>query len=329
MIVYYPLSREIPANLALGTIFKMLALRASPSVFLQFVAMLCAVFLAGCSPQPVTPPTEAPSNVVSIPGDGTVALSWSASTGATGYSVKRAATPGGPYTHIAAPSSTSYVDSAVINGTTYYYVVSAFNKGGGTADSTEASVIPAIPSIPLAPTNVTVAAGNNSAVISWSMSAGAMSYRVKRSTTRGGPYAQVAAPASATYTDTALTNGVTYYYVVSAVNSLGESPNSTEVNATPSPPPPTTFGTWSNVTPSGVDLVSPLCSNYGVTSVQVDPAHPSNLYALFHCHGIWKSTDYGATWTGPINTGTNGALAGDCSGSIVIPPGSTAAVPVM
>jgi hypothetical protein len=50
---------------------------------------------------------------------------------------------------------------------------------------------------------------------------------------------------------------------------------------------------------------------------------------MFHCQGIWKSTDYGATWTGPINRGTNGAATRDCAGGITISPASTASVPTI
>jgi hypothetical protein len=142
--------------------------------------------------------------------------------------------------------------------------------------------------------------------------------------TSGGPYTQIAAPTSPSYTDTGLVNGTTYYYVVSAVNSVGESANSVQVSATPS-----TFGIWTNVTPAGVDLTSTLCSNYGAKTVQVDAAHPSNLYTSFDCQGIWKSTDFGVTWAGPINTGTNAALVSDCSGGLTISPNSTASVPTV
>ncbi len=71
------------------------------------------------------------------------------------------------------------------------------------------------------------------------------------------------------------------------------------------------------------------CLNFGTETVQVDPVHPSNLYTEFNCQGIWKSTDYGATWTGPINTGTNAALVSDCAGGITISPTSTASVPTI
>ncbi len=85
----------------------------------------------------------------------------------------------------------------------------------------------------------------------------------------------------------------------------------------PPPPGPVTLGTWVNVTPANVNLSSNLsCGNFGTETVQVDPSRPSNVYAQFHCQGIWKSVDYGRTWVGPINTGTNGATVSDCAGGI-------------
>jgi hypothetical protein len=166
--------------------------------------------------------------------------------------------------------------------------------------------------------------------LTWTASSGATSYHVKRATTSGGPYSQVGAPTSTSYTDTSLTNGTTYYYVVSALNSAGESANSAQVSATPAVANPPTTGTWTNVTPAGVDLTNNLsCNNYGAQSVQPDPAHPANLYSFFHCQGIWKSTDYGATWTGPINTGTNSALVTDCAGGIAVAPDAAASIPTV
>lgn len=87
--------------------------------------------------------------------------------------------------------------------------------------------------VPSAPTGLTAAAGSGKVDLSWSASSGADSYQVKRGTTSGGPYATVATVSSTSYSDTSVTNGTTYYYVVSAVNSAGESANSAQVEATP------------------------------------------------------------------------------------------------
>src|SRR6266567_6528418 len=86
---------------------------------------------------------------------------------------------------------------------------------------------------PASPANLTATAGNAQVALSWSASSGATSYNVKRSTTSGGPYTTISSPTTTSYTNTGLTNGTTYYYVVSAVNTAGESANSSQVSATP------------------------------------------------------------------------------------------------
>ena len=276
-----------------------------------------------------------PANLKATSGNASVALAWTASSGATGYHVKRSTTKGGPYTQLATAASPSYTDTMVTNNLTYYYVVSAANSAGESANSAEVSVIPdPTITIPPVPTALAAIAADAKVTLTWTASSGATVYGVKRATTSGGPYKQLAAPASPGYTDTAVTDGTTYYYVVSAVDSAGESANSGQVSALPaapvSNPPPTTFGTWINVTPSGVNLTNALgCGNYGTQSAQVDPQHPSNVYTEFMCQGIWKSTDYGATWTGPINTGTNGATVSDCAGGITVGPGTSGGVPTL
>ncbi len=74
-------------------------------------------------------------------------------------------------------------------------------------------------------------------LLSWSSALGAMRYQVKRSQTAGGPYAVLAANVQAAqYIDTAVMNDTTYYYVVAAANTLGESGDSNEVTATPRAP---------------------------------------------------------------------------------------------
>jgi hypothetical protein len=73
--------------------------------------------------------------------------------------------------------------------------------------------------------------------------------------------------------------------------------------------------TWTNVTPNGVDLVNMLsCENYGSITIVAEAARPSDLFTQFHCQGVWKSVDYGLTWSGPINTGRGGAGASGAGG---------------
>jgi hypothetical protein len=163
-----------------------------------------------------------------------VSLTWTASTGATSYHVKRSTTSGGPYAQVSAPTAANFTDTGLTNGTTYYYVVSALNAAGESANSSQASATPIAPVTPPAtPTGLQATAGNAQVSLSWTGSAGATSYHVKRSTTSGGPYTQVAAPTTTSDADTGLTNGTTYYYVVSALNAAGDSANSSQVSATP------------------------------------------------------------------------------------------------
>lgn len=190
---------------------------------------------AGATPQ-VSPPA-APTGLTATAGNNQVALSWTASTGATSYNVKRATVSGGPYTTIATGvSSTSYTDATAVNGTTYYYVVSAVNAGGESANSSEVSATPVAPANPNAPTSLTTGAGHKKVTLTWtqSTSANITTNNVYRSTTSGGPYTLVASlPATTSYANTGLATGTTYYFVVTAVNSTGlESSYSNEAGAT-------------------------------------------------------------------------------------------------
>jgi hypothetical protein len=101
--------------------------------------------------------------------------------------------------------------------------------------------------LPPIPTGLSGVADNGQATLIWSGSTNATSYNVKRSTINGGAYSTIANVTATNRTDIGLTNGTTYYYVVSAVNPAGESTNSVQLTLTPRPPVSLTL-TESNLT---------------------------------------------------------------------------------
>ncbi|HWX21681.1 MAG TPA: DUF5010 domain-containing protein [Candidatus Binatia bacterium] len=94
------------------------------------------------TPNPVPVP-NVPTGLTALAGAGQVALSWSASSNAASYNVKRSTTSGGPYS-LAATNVTglAYTDTGLVSGTQYYYVVSAVNGSGESANSSEVNATP-------------------------------------------------------------------------------------------------------------------------------------------------------------------------------------------
>ena len=187
--------------------------------------------IKGAAPNP-------PAGVAATAGDSQVALRWNSAATATSYNVKRAGVSGGPYATIAPGiTGTNYTDNTVANGTTYYYVVSAVNGDGESANSSEVSATPNPATPPAAPTNLSATAnGKKKITLNWtqSVSGNIVSNRLYRATVNGGPYNVVATISAATsYQNNGLTSGTTYYYRVTAINNSGlESPQSNQASAT-------------------------------------------------------------------------------------------------
>lgn len=105
--------------------------------------------------------SSAPGSLTGTAGDAQVMLAWTASSNATSYNVKRATTSGGPYAMVANVTTTNYSDIGLSNGTPYYYVVSALNPAGESADSAQASATPQSPPI------LSIAHTETSITLSW------------------------------------------------------------------------------------------------------------------------------------------------------------------
>jgi alpha-tubulin suppressor-like RCC1 family protein/fibronectin type 3 domain-containing protein len=182
---------------------------------------------------PNCPPPSAPANLTAAAGDAKAILNWNGASGADFYCIKRATTPGGPYTTVAVNvSGTTYDDITVANGITYYYVVTAFNTGGESETSNEAPVTPYNPR-PSTPANLVALYGYGKVTLTWNTATTADYYNVKRATIPGGPYTVISANITVTsYDDATVVNGVTYYYIVTASNTFGESGASNETPIT-------------------------------------------------------------------------------------------------
>ncbi len=86
----------------------------------------------------VSAPPGPPTGLGVSPGNARVFLSWSApNSGASGYNIKRSLSSGGPYTTVANSLVNNYTDTNVANCATYYYVISATNATGESANSSE------------------------------------------------------------------------------------------------------------------------------------------------------------------------------------------------
>ena len=189
------------------------------------------IYTNSAAPGNFAPPAAPGGLTASAIASNQVFLTWNSVTNATGYNIKRSVVSGSGYSLIAfnVPAA-GYFDTTASANTTYYYVVSAINGGGESANSAEALAATPGPSAPAAPSNLTAAPSTTQIVLNWTAAIGASSYNVKRSID-GVSYSTVASGAAANFVDTNVTNGMRCFYVVSAVNDAGESANSLPVSA--------------------------------------------------------------------------------------------------
>ena len=205
----------------------------------------CAIASIGCGSSsggaetPGAP--SAPTGVQAASGNGQVTISWTNVSGATSYNIYWSMTTGVTTANgnRITGASNPYTQTGLTPGTRYYYVVTAVNVNGESAVSAQINATPVNPLLPLAPTKVLTKTGNTLVSISWDNVSSATSNNIYWSTTSGvtPTTGTKITSASNPYLQMGLTNGTTYYYVVTAVNAFGESAASYEVSATPSAAP--------------------------------------------------------------------------------------------
>jgi len=130
---------------------------------------------------------------------------------------------------------TSHTVTGLSNGTAYNFVVTATNGGGTSGNSNPISATPIAP--PPAPVLNTATAGNAQVTLAWTAVTGAASYSVQYGTVTGVYGTPEVVGNLSSYTVTGLTNGTTYYFVVTATNAGATSGNSNELHAVPVSPP--------------------------------------------------------------------------------------------
>lgn len=97
----------------------------------------CATDCAACAP-------AAPTGLNAVEASSAIRLTWNSVAGATGYTVKRSGSAGGPFASIGTTSGTSYDDGAVRFAATYFYVVAANNSGGESPDTSAVQAAPSV-----------------------------------------------------------------------------------------------------------------------------------------------------------------------------------------
>ena len=225
-------------------------------------------------------------------------LTWDAVDGATSYKVYRATSQNGPCRLLGSVTTTTYVNTGAKDGVTYYYMVTAVNDSGESAFSNTVSgqnkAVTPKPSAPVVKIGNSATSGKP--MLTWDAVDGATSYKVYRATSQNGPYRLLGSVTTTTYVNTGAKDGVTYYYMVTAVNDSGESAFSNTVsgqNKAVTPKPAAPVVKIGNSATSGKPMLTWNAVS-GATSYKVYRATSQNgTYSLL---GTVTATSY-------INTG--------------------------
>jgi hypothetical protein len=195
----------------------------------------------------------------------TLTISWTAVSDATSYQLFRDTSQSGSFsTKVYDNSGTSYTDTGLTSGNTYWYKVQASNDSGSSVKSTAKSgTTSSAPPPPAVPTGLTVDNATSSSLhVFWTAVSGATSYQVFRDTSQTGPFSnQVYNNSGTSFTDnTGLSSNTPYWYEVQATNANGSSAKSTPQSGT------TLQAVSAPNTPTGLNVPP---NNWAATSLQV------------------------------------------------------------
>ncbi len=175
-----------------------------------------------------------PTGLTVTPGDGQATLHWAGSAGAAQYTIRRARQAAGPFEIVATVQALStYCNTGLQNGQTYYYTVSAGNDEGQSAESASAAIT--VGTAP-PPEGLVAVAGNRQVTLTFAASPGATAYEVQRTPGDRARRAPASPLAEVAYVDHDVDNGTSYSYAVSALGATSAGARSQSVSATPHAP---------------------------------------------------------------------------------------------
>jgi hypothetical protein len=220
----------------------------------------------------------APTNAVATAGILQASVAFTAPAFDGGSEITSYTVTSSPGTIVSSGSASPVVVSGLTGGTTYTFTVKANNAAGSSvASAASSSVSIAIP-IPGAPTNVTATAGTAQATVSFTAPSYTGSSPITSYMVTASPGNIIGSGSASPITVTGLTNGATYTFTVTAINSYGVSPASTASASLVIPVPPF------NITVAGG------------TNIVVNKA-----WIINNSGGVWSGT--GAATVTVTNTG--------------------------
>ena len=238
-----------------------------------------------------TTPPAAPTGLTALGAEWQISLDWNDNTEGdlASYNVYRSSTSGSGYIKQNATPITgsNYTDCLALLGQTYYYIVTAedtsWNESIYSNQASAAGFADTTP--PAVPTGLTATANSGAISLNWNDNGEGdlAGYNVYRGTSSGGPYSKknVSLAVNSSYTDSGTANGTTYYYVVTAVDTvLNESNGSNEASAT-------SIDTTPPARPTGLTAIA----GAGIISLDWNDNNESDL-EQYDAYVYWFSWSY-------------------------------------